>query len=161
MACYEQTAPILCSVKSGFTTLVNKWASRINSISCVLLWHALVSKAFQEYLKTVLKHVTERVNFIKARACVLKSFIKMYWWIFNVEQCFIPNSYLATVTFLNFGVVWAKSFQCCRSTHLKLLYLFKILVWGRVLLNENYKTKHWSQRWHENISFNYCSQNLR
>jgi len=34
--------------------------------------HALASEALPEYLKIVLKHVTERVNFIKARALVFK-----------------------------------------------------------------------------------------
>jgi len=48
--------------------------------------------------------------------------------IFNVKQCFIPNTYLATVTFPNFGVDWAKSFQCLRIAHLKLLYYFKVFI---------------------------------
>jgi len=48
--------------------------------------------------------------------------------IFNVNQCFIPNSYVATATFVNFGVDCAKDFLRCRSAHLKLLYLFKILL---------------------------------
>jgi len=39
----------------------------------------------------------------------------------------IPNWYFATVTFLNFGVNRAKTFQRCRCVHLKLLHLFKIL----------------------------------
>jgi len=56
----------------------------------------------------VLKRATERVNFMRARTCLLKVlyFIKMNRLIFNVEQCFIPNSYRATVTFLNFYRVW-------------------------------------------------------
>jgi len=75
-----------------------------------------------------------------------KCFIKMNWLIFYVEQCFIPNSYIVTVTFPNFGVDWANSFQRCRSARLKLLYLFKYLsVWGKVLLSDEHKTKHWSR----------------
>jgi len=56
-------------VKSGFTTLVNKQrALHIISIPCVLYWHALVSETLPEFLKRVLKLVTECVNFIRARA---------------------------------------------------------------------------------------------
>jgi len=36
LAHYAQTAPHLCLVKSGFTTLVNKWALHIISTPCVL-----------------------------------------------------------------------------------------------------------------------------
>ena len=54
--------------------------------------------------------------------------LKMNWFIFNVKQCFIPSSNLAPVTFLNFGVSWVKSSLRCRSAHLKLLYLFRILI---------------------------------
>jgi len=43
---------------------------------CVLHRHALASKAFPEYLKTVLEHVTERVNFFRARARLLKVLYK-------------------------------------------------------------------------------------
>jgi len=45
--------------------------------------------------------------------------------IFNIKQCFIPNSHFATVTS---GVDWSKSFQRCRRAYLKLLYFFKILI---------------------------------
>jgi len=49
---------------------------------------------------------------IRARACLFKvlCFKKVFWLIFNVKQFFFPNSYLATVTFPNFGVDCAKSF---------------------------------------------------
>jgi len=58
----------------------------------------------------------------------------------------IPNSYVITVTFPNFGVDWANSFQVCRSAHLKQLYLFKYSsVLGRVLLNDDHKTNHRSR----------------
>jgi len=61
-------------MKSGFTTLVNKRALHINSPPYFLHRHALASKAFPEYLKIVLKHVTECVglNFIRAQARVFK-----------------------------------------------------------------------------------------
>jgi len=39
----------------------------------------------------------------------LNCFSKMNWLIFNVNKCFTPNSYLVTVTFLNFGVDWEKT----------------------------------------------------
>jgi len=45
--------------------------------------------------------------------------------IFNVKQCFIPNSYAATVTYPNFGVDWVKSFQRCRGAHLKVIKPFR------------------------------------
>jgi len=32
----------------------------------------------------------------------------------------VPNSHVATVTFLKFGVDWTKSLQRCWSAHLKL-----------------------------------------
>jgi len=41
--------------------------------------------------------------------------------IFNVNQCFIPNSNLATVTFPNFDVDWANF-----STLSK--YAFKVII---------------------------------
>jgi len=55
-------------VKSDFTTLVNKRAPHIISIPCVLHRHALASKALPEFLKIVLKHVTESANFIRAQS---------------------------------------------------------------------------------------------
>ena len=70
MARYAQMAPLLFSVKSGFTTLVNKQAMHVISTHCVLHRHAQASKVLPEYLmKIVLKRVTERVNYIKTRAC--------------------------------------------------------------------------------------------
>ena len=76
LARYAPTAPLLHSVKSGFSTLVNKRALRTISIPCVLHRHALESKALREYLKIFLKHKTERVHFITARACLSKGFSK-------------------------------------------------------------------------------------
>jgi len=64
------------SVKSGFTTLVNKRVLKIFSTPSVLHRHALASKALLEYLKTVLKHAIERVNVIRARACLFKLLFK-------------------------------------------------------------------------------------
>jgi len=110
-----------------FYNSVNKRALQIISTPCVLHRHALASKALPEYLKITLKHVTEHVNFIRARARLFKVLNKDELIDFNVEQCLIPNSYLATVIFPNFDVDWAKSFLRCRSTQLKLLYLFKYL----------------------------------
>ena len=52
---YAQKAPLLCSVKSGFTTLVNKRALHVMCPLCILHRHALASKALPEYLKLVLK----------------------------------------------------------------------------------------------------------
>jgi len=49
---------------SGFTTLVNKRALHIISTHGVLHRHGLASQAFPEYLKILLKHVTERENFL-------------------------------------------------------------------------------------------------
>jgi len=48
-------ALLLCSVKLGFTTLVNKRALHIIYYNpCILHRHALARKAFPEYLKIVL-----------------------------------------------------------------------------------------------------------
>jgi len=69
-------APLLCSVKSGFTVLVNKRALRIISSPCVLHQHAVASKALPEFLKIVLKHVIEREVFIRARARLFKVLYK-------------------------------------------------------------------------------------
>ena len=60
-------APSMLGAKSGFTTLVKKRAPHIISIHCALHRHALASKTLPEYLKAVLKHVIEYVNFIRAR----------------------------------------------------------------------------------------------
>jgi len=49
---------------SGFTTLVNKRALHIISTHGVLHRHGLASQAFLEYLKILLKHLTERENFL-------------------------------------------------------------------------------------------------
>jgi len=57
-------------------TLVNKRALHIISTLCVLHRHALASKALPEILKMVLKHVTERVNFIRAWARLFKVLYK-------------------------------------------------------------------------------------
>ena len=62
------SAPSMLGAKSGFTTLVKKRAPHIISIHCTLHRHALASKTFPEYLKVVLKHVIECVNFIRDRA---------------------------------------------------------------------------------------------
>ena len=61
-------APSMLGAKSGFTTLVKKRAPHIISIHCALHRHALASKTLSKYLKAVLKHVIECVNFIRARA---------------------------------------------------------------------------------------------
>ena len=61
-------APSMLGAKSGFTTLVKKRAPHIISTHCALHIHALASKTLPEYLKAVLKHVIECVNFIRARA---------------------------------------------------------------------------------------------
>jgi len=74
---YAQTAPLLCSVKSSFTTLVNKRAMRNISTPCVVHRHALASKAPPEYLKIVLKHVPKRVDFIRHGLVFSKCFIKI------------------------------------------------------------------------------------
>ena len=47
---------------SGLTTLVNKRALHIISTHGVLHRHGLASQAFLEYLKILLKHLTEREN---------------------------------------------------------------------------------------------------
>jgi len=71
-----QRAPLLCSVKSSFTTPVNKRALHNIYAPCVLHRHALKSKVLPEYLKIVLKHVTERVDFKRARARLFKVLYK-------------------------------------------------------------------------------------
>jgi len=76
LACYAQTAPLLCSVKSGFTTVVSQRAPRIISTPRVLHRHALASKALAEHLKIILKHVSQRVNCIKARDRLFKGLYK-------------------------------------------------------------------------------------
>ena len=107
MAGYAQTALFLCSVKSGFTPLVNKRALHIISTPCVLHRHAQVSKVLPEYLKIVLKHVTERVNFIKAKACLYEVLCKdELIGLQCFKQCFIPNSHFATVSLQN--VLWRR-----------------------------------------------------
>ena len=89
-------APLLCSVRSGFTALVNNRAPHITSAPCVLHQHALASKALPEYLKIISKDAIERANFIRARHGLVfsKWFIKMNWLIFS-----------ASVTFPNFDVL--------------------------------------------------------
>ena len=61
-------APSMLGAKSCFTTLVKKRAPHNISNHCALHRHALASKTLPEYLKAVLKHVIECVNFIRARA---------------------------------------------------------------------------------------------
>jgi len=67
-------AALLCSVK--LYNWVNKRAPHTISTPCVLHRSALASSALPEYLKTVLKHETESVNFITERACVFKVLFK-------------------------------------------------------------------------------------
>jgi len=55
---------------------MNTRALHLISTPCVLHQHALTSKALPEDLKIVLKHVTERVNFITARALLFKGLYK-------------------------------------------------------------------------------------
>jgi len=112
LACFAKA--LLCSVKSGFTTLMNKQALHIISSPCVLRQHALAHKAHPEYLKTVLKLVTEHVNFIRARARVFKVLYKD-GLLFIVKEGFIPNWCVATATFPNFDVDWVKSFRCVEA----------------------------------------------
>jgi len=102
-------------VKLRFTTLVNKRALHIISTPCVLHLPALVtaSKALPEFLKMVLKLITERVNFIRARARLFKVLYKDELTDHRCYTMLCPNSYVATVTFPNFGVDRPKSFQCC------------------------------------------------
>ena len=68
-----------------------------------------------------------------------KCFFRMNYLIVSVNQCFIPHSYVATVTFLN--LAWTGVFYAVKvrigSYHTFSKYLF---VWDRVLLN-NHKTK--------------------
>ena len=61
-------APSMLDAKSGFTTLVKKRAPHIISDHCSLHRHAVASKTLPGYLKAVVKHVIECVNFIRARA---------------------------------------------------------------------------------------------
>jgi len=74
LARYAQT--LLSPIKSDFTTLVNNRTRNIVSAPCVLHRHPLVNKDLLEYLKIVLKHAKERVNFIWARPCLFKVLCK-------------------------------------------------------------------------------------
>ena len=47
---------------------LNSRAPHIISTPCVVHRHALASEALQEYLKIILKHVTEHVNFIRIQS---------------------------------------------------------------------------------------------
>ena len=58
----------MLGAKSDLTTLVKEHTPHIISNHCTLHRHALASKTLPEYLKAVLKHVIECVNFIRARA---------------------------------------------------------------------------------------------
>jgi len=66
--------------------------------------------------------------------------------IVNVNQCFIPHSYLATVTFLNFDVDWAKIFFYAIEAHIWSYHTFSkyLSVWDKALLS-NHKTKRQSR----------------
>ena len=61
-------SPSMLGAKSGFTTLIKKRAPHIIFTHCVLSRHALASKTHPQYLKIVLKQVSECVIFIRARA---------------------------------------------------------------------------------------------
>jgi len=74
LLCIDGSSSIL--IKSRFTSLVNKRALNIISNPCVRHRHALACKALPEYLKIVLKHVTERVSFVRARARLSKVLYK-------------------------------------------------------------------------------------
>jgi len=76
LAMHTDGASSICSVRSGFTTLVNKRALNVISSPCVLHHHALSSTALPEYSKTVSKHAIELVNFIIARARLFKVLYK-------------------------------------------------------------------------------------
>jgi len=81
-------------VKTGFTTLVNKRAHIIYT-PCFLYRYALASKAFPEHLRIVLKHVTERVNVIRAQAHFFKLLYEDELIGLQCErmlkECFLPN----------------------------------------------------------------------
>ena len=61
-------ASSMLGARLGFTTLVKKRAPHIISNLCALHRHALASKTLPEFLRAVLKHVIECVNFIRVRA---------------------------------------------------------------------------------------------
>ena len=131
-------------MKSGFTTLVNKRALHIISTPCVFHRHVLASKAFPEYLKIVLKHVSERVNFTRARARVFSALQRWINWSSMLNN--VPNSYVATVAFLNFGVDWAKISNAVEARIWNYYTFSKYLsVWGRDLLNDDHITKNLSR----------------
>jgi len=73
---YAQRELLLCSVKSSFTTPVNKRALHNIYAPYVLHRNALESKVIPEYLKIVLKHVTERVDFKRAHSRLFKVLYK-------------------------------------------------------------------------------------
>ena len=103
-------APSMRSAKSGFTTLVKKRAPHIISIHCALHRHALASKTLPEYLKAVLKHVIECVNFIRARA-LNHRFFKVFCDLMGSEHTVLL--YHTDVRWLSRGLVLSRVFELC------------------------------------------------
>jgi len=64
-------------IEVRFSNSVNERALHIIFNLCVLHRHALSSKALPEFLKIVLKHVTECADYIKDGLVFSKSFIEM------------------------------------------------------------------------------------
>ena len=94
--------PLLRSLRSSFTFMVNKQAAHNILTPCVLHRHTL-AKPLSGYLKIVLKHVAERVKFI-IKAQTLLRLCKV---LHKVELIY---------------------FQCLKKIHTVQLCLFKIMV---------------------------------
>ena len=105
LACCAQTAPLLymlCKVRFYYSGEHRGTADHFVFFIDMHWW----IKTLPEYLKTVLRHVTENINFIRAKTCIFKVHSKVElidrqraWF-----KCFISISYLATVSFTNLGV---------------------------------------------------------
>ena len=107
---YTDGAPSMLGAKSGFTTLVKKRAPHIISTDCALHRHALASKTFPEYLKAVLKHVIECVNFIRARALNYRLF-KVLCDQMGSEHTVLL--YHTEVRWLFSGLILSRVFELC------------------------------------------------
>ena len=88
-------------------TLVKKRAPHIH---CALHQHALASKTLPEYLKAVLKHVIECVNFIRARALNHRLF-KVVCDQMGSEHTVLL--YHTDVRWLSRGLVLSRVFELC------------------------------------------------
>ena len=105
-------APSMLGAKSGFTTLVKKRAPHIISNHCALHRHALASKTLPEYLKAILKHVIECVNFIWTRALNHRLF-KVLYDLIGLESTVLL--YQIDIRWLSWDLVLSRVFKLCKE----------------------------------------------